>query len=222
MAPRKSARTTKPDVTTEGGEDVSQRVLTLENEVVRLAGQVSESVVANAWLTRRDVQLQEEFERLRSLNEPGMLQLKQLITEPAVNREFMRLASLAKTSSVEAHRLKDEIRGLHFATNNPKGPSSLLSQIKGLEGKVKALSAESMESRATTLEASLRLAEARISELSKKVYSLEKKNQELLVDKDALEKELLGYRHPRDGFGAPRGARDGPRGGAPKRGRRGR
>ena len=210
MPPRRAKKAA--DVT-DGDEHASQRIQTLENDVVRLVAQVSESVVANAYLTRKDVQLQDEFERLRELNEPGLLQLKQLITEPAVNREFMRLASLAKTSSLEAHRLKDEIRGLHFASNNPKGPSSLLSQIKGLEGKVKALSAESMESRASSLEASLQLAEARISELNKKVFTLEKKNQELLTDKDALEKELLGYRHPRDG----------PRGGAPpKRGRRGR
>ena len=183
-----------------------QRIRALEGEVVRL-------VMQNARLVKKDVQLQDEFERLRSLNEPGLLQLKQLIAEPAVNREFMRLASLAKTSSLEAHRLKDEVRGMHFASNNPKGPSSLLSQIKGLEGKVKALSAESMESRANTLEASLKLAEARIAELRKETFVLEKKNQELLADKDALEKELLGLRHPRDGG----------RGGVPaKRGRRGR
>ena len=98
----------------------------LESEVVRL-------VMQNAGLVKKDVLLQDEFERLRALNEPGLLQLKQLIVEPAVNREFMRLASLAKTSSLEAHRLKDEVRGLHFASNNPKGPSSLLSQIKGLK-----------------------------------------------------------------------------------------
>lgn len=188
-------------------EDTSQeRLRALESEVVRL-------VTQNARLLNKDAQSQAEFERLRALNEPGLLQLKQLIAEPAVNREFMRLASLAKTSSLEASRLREEVRGMHFASNNPKGPSSLLSQIKGLEGKVKALSAESMESRASTLEASLKLAEARISELGKKVYVLEKKNQELLADKDALEKELLGFRHPRDGG----------RGGVlAKRGRRGR
>ena len=214
MPPRRAARANIKEAGTEinKSEDdkddgtSQQRIRALEGEVVRL-------VMQNARLVKKDVQLQDEFERLRSLNEPGLLQLKQLIAEPAVNREFMRLASLAKTSSLEAHRLKDEVRGMHFASNNPKGPSSLLSQIKGLEGKVKALSAESMESRANTLEASLKLAEARIAELRKETFVLEKKNQELLADKDALEKELLGLRHPRDGG----------RGGVPaKRGRRGR
>jgi len=214
MPPRRAARANTKEAGTEinKSEDdkddgtSQQRIRALEGEVVRL-------VMQNARLVKKDVQLQDEFERLRSLNEPGLLQLKQLIAEPAVNREFMRLASLAKTSSLEAHRLKDEVRGMHFASNNPKGPSSLLSQIKGLEGKVKALSAESMESRANTLEASLKLAEARIAELRKETFVLEKKNQELLADKDALEKELLGLRHPRDGG----------RGGVPaKRGRRGR
>ena len=214
MPPRRAARANTKEAGTEINKSEvdkddgtsQQRIRALEGEVVRL-------VMQNACLVKKDVQLQDEFERLRSLNEPGLLQLKQLIAEPAVNREFMRLASLAKTSSLEAHRLKDEVRGMHFASNNPKGPSSLLSQIKGLEGKVKALSAESMESRANTLEASLKLAEARIAELRKETFVLEKKNQELLADKDALEKELLGLRHPRDGG----------RGGVPaKRGRRGR
>jgi hypothetical protein len=211
MPPRKSSRANakkaEADSTQGNDEGTSpERLRALESEVVRL-------VMQNAGLVKKDVLLQDEFERLRALNEPGLLQLKQLIVEPAVNREFMRLASLAKTSSLEAHRLKDEVRGLHFASNNPKGPSSLLSQIKGLEAKVKALSAESTESRASSLEASLKLAEARISDLGKKVYVLEKRNQELLADKDALEKELLGFRHPRDGG----------RGGVPaKRGRRGR
>jgi hypothetical protein len=194
-----------------------QRLQALEADAVHLRSQVTQNVIANAYLTRKDVQMQDEFERLRSLTEPGLLQLKQLIAEPAVNREFMRLASLAKSSSLEAQRLKDEIRGLHFGTNNPKGASSLLSQIKGLEGKVRALSAEGMESKVTALEASLKLAEAKVSELSRKVYALEDKNKVLMGDKDALERELLGYRgvsRPRSG-----GGRDG---GPTKRGRRAR
>lgn len=202
-----------------------RRLQALETESVQLRTQAQQYVIANAYLTQKDVQFQDEFERLRSLTEPGLLQLKQLITEPAVNREFMRLASLAKSSSLEAQRLKDEIRGLHFGTNNPKGASSLLSQIKGLEGKVRALSAEGMESKVTALEASLKLAEAKVSELTRKVYSLEDKNRALLVDKDALEKELLGYRHPRDvadGGGGGVGGGSRPRGGPPKRVRRGR
>ena len=189
-----------------------QRLETAENDVIRLRAQVSDLVVEQAYLTRKDVQLQDEFEKLRSLNEPGLLQLKQLITEPAVNREFMRLASLAKSSSMEALHLKEELRGLHFASNNPKGSSSLLSQIKGLENKVRALSAEAMESKATSLEASLKLSESKVAELQKKVYSMEERNHVLLQDKDALEKELLTFRHPSD-------ARN--RGGI-KRGRRGR
>jgi predicted RNase H-like nuclease (RuvC/YqgF family) len=174
-----------------------QRLDTVENELVRLRAQVSDLVVENAHLTRNDVNLQGELERLRSSTEPGLLQLKQLIIEPAVNREFMRLASLAKSSSMEAHHAKEELRGLHFASSDPKGPRSLLSQIKGLENKVRSLSAESMESRASSLETSLKLSESKVQDLQKKVYSLEERSRVLLQDKDVLEKELLSYRHPR-------------------------
>lgn len=169
----------------------------VKTENAHLRRQMADLVVEQGYLLRKDAQSQEDLSTMRSMGEPGMLQLKQLITDPAVNREFMRLASLAKSASMEAGALREEIRTLHFVSNDPKGPRSLIAQIKSLESKVKSLSAEAVESKASSLETSLKFAEGTVSELKKKNHSLEEKIQVLLHDKDTLEKELLSFRHPK-------------------------
>lgn len=70
-------------------------------------------VVDKAYMTRNDLLLRQELDDIRSGSEPNVLQLKQLLTEPAVNREFQRLSSLAKSASLEAAALREEIRAMH-------------------------------------------------------------------------------------------------------------
>lgn len=177
--------------------DTVTSVESIKAENAHLRRQMFDLVVEQGYLLRKDAQTQEELSKLRSSCDPGMLQLKQLITDPAVNREFMRLASLAKSASMEAGALREELRTLHFVSNDPKGPRSLVAQIKSLESKVQSLSAEALESKASSLEASLKLSEDTVSDLRRKNRSLEEKVQVLLQDKDVLEKELLLYRHPK-------------------------
>ncbi len=170
---------------------------TLKSENANLRRQMSDLVIEQGYLLRKDAQTQEELNTLRNTCEPGVLQLKQVLTDPAVNREFMRLASLAKSASMDAGAVREELRTLHFVSNDPKGPRSLVAQIKSLENKVKGLSAEALESKATSLETSLHLCEDSVSDLKWKNHNLEEKIQVLMNDKDILEKELLTYRHPK-------------------------
>jgi len=169
----------------------------IKSENAHLRRQMSDLVIEQGYLLRKDAQSQEELSTLRNTCEPGMLQLKQLITDPAVNREFMRLASLAKSASMESGALREELRTLHFVSNDPKGPRSLVAQIKSLESKIKMLSAEALDSKASSLETALKLSEDSVSDLKRKNHVLEEKIQVLMQDKDALEKELITYRHPK-------------------------
>jgi len=174
------------------------RLDSLQAENEHLRRQVVDFAKEKACATHAEIALQEEIENLRKATEPGMLQLKQLLTEPAVNREFMRLASLAKSSSIEAAALREEMRSLHYISNDPKGSRALLAQVKSLENKCKSLSAEATESKASSLEASLKISEGKVSALKKKNHALEEKIETLLHDKDSLERELLALRHPRE------------------------
>ena len=93
-------------------EKVAERdALKTENENLRR--QLMDMVVDKAYMTRNDLLLRQELDDIRSGSEPSVLQLKQLLTEPAVNREFMRLSSLAKSASLEAAALREEIRAMH-------------------------------------------------------------------------------------------------------------
>ena len=173
------------------------RLDSLQTENEQLRRQVVDFATEKACATHTEIVLQEEIDNLRKATEPGMLQLKQLLTDPAVNREFMRLASLAKSSSIEAAALREEMRSLHYLSNDPKGSRALLAQVKSLENKCKSLSTEAMESKASSLEASLKISEGRVSALKKKNHALEEKIETLLHDKDSLERELLAFRHLR-------------------------
>lgn len=93
-------------------EKVAERdALKAENENLRR--QLMDLVVDKAYMTRNDLLLRQELDDIRSGSEPNVLQLKQLLTEPAVNREFQRLSSLAKSASLEAAALREEIRAMH-------------------------------------------------------------------------------------------------------------
>jgi len=93
-------------------KNVAERdALKAENENLRR--QLMDLVVDKAYMTRNDLLLRQELDDVRSGSEPNVLQLKQLLTEPAVNREFQRLSSLAKSASLEAAALREEIRAMH-------------------------------------------------------------------------------------------------------------
>lgn len=93
-------------------KNVAERdALKAENENLRR--QLMDLVVDKAYMTRNDLLLRQELDDIRSGSEPNVLQLKQLLTEPAVNREFQRLSSLAKSASLEAAALREEIRAMH-------------------------------------------------------------------------------------------------------------
>ena len=93
-------------------KNVAERdALKAENENLRR--QLMDLVVDKAYMTRNDLLLRQELDDVRSGSEPNVLQLKQLLTEPAVNREFQRLSSLTKSASLEAAALREEIRAMH-------------------------------------------------------------------------------------------------------------
>jgi len=174
-------------------KNVAERdALKAENENLRR--QLMDLVVDKAYMTRNDLLLRQELDDVRSGSEPNVLQLKQLLTEPAVNREFQRLSSLAKSASLEAAALREEIRAMHFVANDPKGPKALMAQVRSLETKCKSLSAEAAESKANSLETSLRASENKVMEWKKKYQILQEKFDTLLHDRDVLERELLTLR----------------------------
>lgn len=83
---------------------------------------------------------------------------------------------------------------VQFVANDPKGPKALMAQVRSLETKCKSLSAEAAESKANSLETSLRASENKATEWKKKYQILQEKFDTLLHDRDVLERELLTLR----------------------------
>jgi len=83
---------------------------------------------------------------------------------------------------------------LQFVANDPKGPKALMAQVRSLETKCKSLSAQAAESKANSLETSLRTCENKVMEWKKKNQILQEKFDTLLHDRDVLERELLTLR----------------------------
>lgn len=85
----------------------------LEQENAELKQKLAIVALESVGQTRQELALRKELHEAQLASEPNVLQLKQLLTDPAVNREFLRLASLAKSSSMEAMALREEMRAMH-------------------------------------------------------------------------------------------------------------
>ncbi len=61
-----------------------------------------------------NIELQRELQAQWAAGEPAMLQLKQLLLDPAVNREFTRLSSELEEARAQLRAAQDELRGVTF------------------------------------------------------------------------------------------------------------
>jgi SMC interacting uncharacterized protein involved in chromosome segregation len=129
-------------------------------------------------------------------SEPNTLQLKKILLEPAVNREFLRLSSLAKSASNDAASLREELRAIHFVANDPKGPRAMAAKVRSLEDKCKSMSTEaSSESKVKALKLSLSLAQNQLEKMRQQYGELEDHVAALHEEIDELQKDLLDTKH---------------------------
>lgn len=112
-----------------------------------------------------DVILRKELLAARTAAEPSVLQLRQLLLEPAVNREFNRLSEATKTANTEASILKNDMRVMHEVANNPNGPRALAAQVRTLEEKCQKLEKAAEEGATASLERALDMARTQLEEM---------------------------------------------------------
>lgn len=130
----------------------------------RMAAALSEALVC----MKEDVDLRRELQLSRAVSEPSVLQLRQLLLEPAVNAEFARVAAAAEAAKVEVGKLKHDMLMLYSAAaNDPKGPRSAAAQIRKLEEECERLKEHASNSRAAALEKSLEMAKVQLEEMRK-------------------------------------------------------
>ena len=82
-------------------------------EIANLRQKLAEMSIERALVLKNEIFLRQEVTDAWDASEPNTLQLKKVLLEPAVNREFLRLSSLAKSASNDAASLREELRAIH-------------------------------------------------------------------------------------------------------------
>eukprot|EP00890_Picochlorum_soloecismus_P000473 jgi/Picsp_1/1426/NSC_04905-R1_target of fkb12 rapamycin complex len=101
-------------------------------EIANLRQKLAEMSIERAMVLKNEICLRQEVADAWDASEPNTLQLKKILLEPAVNREFLRLSSLAKSASNEAASLREELRAIHvLCRKRPQG-----SKGNGSKGKI--------------------------------------------------------------------------------------
>ncbi|KAL4515975.1 hypothetical protein Ndes2526B_g00689 [Nannochloris sp. 'desiccata'] len=154
----------------------------------RLAGAAAEAAAR----VQEDVLLRKELLAARTSTDPSVLQLRQLLLEPAVNREFNRLSAATADATLEATALKNDIRLLHdIANNSSGGPRALTAKIKSLEEKCDALQQVSEEGEAAKIERALAMAKSQLEEMRRRYGELEDHTHSLEDEIEALQRDLV-------------------------------
>lgn len=69
-----------------------------------------------------NIELQRELQAQWAAGEPAVLQLKQLLLDPAVNREFTRLSSELEEARSQLRQAQEELRAVTFTAVGAWGP----------------------------------------------------------------------------------------------------
>jgi hypothetical protein len=91
--------------------------LKAQAEVRALKQQLARAASETATRFRDELLLREELHAARSASEPNVLQLKQLLLEPAVNREFSRLSMRLEAVQRERDALQEELRVIQMSVS---------------------------------------------------------------------------------------------------------
>ena len=134
-------------------------------ETAALRQRLAAAAAEAAARAQDDVMLRKELLAARTAAEPSVLQLRQLLLEPAVNREFSRLSSATAAATLEATALKNDMRIMHEVANNPNGPRALAAQVRTLEEKVQELEKAAEEGATASLERALDMAKSQLEEM---------------------------------------------------------
>jgi len=154
----------------------------------RLAGAAAEAAAR----VQEDVLLRKELLAARTATDPSVLQLRQLLLEPTVNREFHRLSSATTAATLEATALKTDVRLLHDIANNPTGgPRALNAKIKALEEKCEALQQVNEEVETAKVERALAMARAQLEEMRHRYGELEDHTHSLEDEMEILQRDLI-------------------------------
>ena len=166
-------------------------------EAAALRHRLAAAAAEAAFRVQDDITLRKELHAARTAADPSVLQLRQLILEPSVNREFQRLSAATTAATMEAAALKSDLKALHEIANHPNAPLALTAKVRGLEEKIKSLKEAKSETAVVAVEQSLAMAKLQLDEMRHLYGELEDHTHSLEDEMEGLQRELQSEKRMR-------------------------
>lgn len=190
-------------------EDISQ----LRQRESQLQAQLMEKILEN-------MELRRHLQAAKAAAEPNVVQVRQLLLDPAVNHEFERILKALEDKTAEAKRLHEELKATNFQYESKQG-RMLMAKCRTLTDENEEMGRELSEDRFHKLERQLALAkgyaedmQAAFQECEDHATALDEEAEKIQEENFKLrrtvqEMESRAQRPPQ--FGMKAGPRDGSR-----------
>lgn len=142
----------QPATTTSSGNTPTEDISVLRQRESQLQAQLMEKILEN-------MELRRHLQAAKAAAEPNVVQVRQLLLDPAVNREFQRMHKALEDKSEEAQRLREELQGTTFQFDSKAG-RMLVAKCRTLQEENEEMGRELSEDRVHKLERQLALAKA--------------------------------------------------------------
>ena len=143
-----------------------------------------------------NIDLKREVTSAWQASDPNIIQLKQLMLDPAVNREFQRLKGDLDEALKQQQHLKEELEAVTF-TQESKTGKALLQKVRSLQEENEEMGRELSRGKVHQLEAQLNAARDFAHEVHKNFAELEEhcgildeENQELQMQTFAFRRQV--------------------------------
>lgn len=140
----------QPAATVTAGSTATEDISVLRQRESQLQAQLMEKILEN-------MELRRHLHAAKAAAEPNVVQVRQLLLDPAVNREFQKIHKALEDKTEEAKRLHEELQGTHFSQESKQG-RMLVAKCRTLAEENEEMGRELSEDRVHKLERQLALA----------------------------------------------------------------
>ncbi|BDA49124.1 probable pre-mRNA-splicing regulator WTAP [Coccomyxa sp. Obi] len=126
----------------------------------------------------------------RETTHPSLAQARQLLTDPAVAKEFARLRDEAEAKAQEVRRLQEELQAVNFSQESKAG-RLLMAKCRALQDENEDMGRDLAEGHVHALERQLALAKTALEDMRRAYLQLEDVTQQLDGEAEDLQAQVF-------------------------------
>ncbi|KAK9864827.1 hypothetical protein WJX84_007078 [Apatococcus fuscideae] len=132
-------------------------------------------------------------QKSRAAADPNIVQVRQLLLDPAVHREFQRLQHDAESKAQEIKQLKDELKAVSFSQESKAG-RLLMAKCRALQDENEEMGKELSEGKVHALERQVALAKGYVDDMRKGYNELEDHCAALDEEAEDLQRQVFNLK----------------------------